>query len=67
MQKAKQVKLSTVIKAEAEAKAIELIGEAVKRDPGFIQMRKIQVCLSCAAGSEFSCPVRKLLLSCLRR
>lgn len=40
--KAKQVKLSTVIRAEAEAKSIELIGEAVKSDPGFIQMRKIE-------------------------
>ena len=42
MERAKQLKLSTVIRAEAEAKSIELIGEAVKNDPGFIQMRKIE-------------------------
>merc|ERR1719217_1054234 len=37
--KAKQDKKSAIIKAEGEAKAAQLIGDAIKDNPGFIQLR----------------------------
>ena len=40
--KALQEKRSIVIKAQGDAKAAELIGEAIKNEPGFIQMRRIK-------------------------
>merc|ERR1719353_407756 len=40
--KAKQEKKSTVIKAQGEAKSAKLIGEAIRDNPGFIQLRKLE-------------------------
>jgi prohibitin 2 len=41
--KAIQDKKTTVLRAEAEAKASELIGEAIKTNPGYVQLRRIAV------------------------
>ncbi|KAI1315824.1 Prohibitin-2, subunit of the prohibitin complex (Phb1p-Phb2p) [Mortierella claussenii] len=38
-----QEKQSIIVKAEGEARSAELIGEAIKNQPGFIQLRKIEV------------------------
>ena len=38
---AEQEKRATVIKAEGEAKSAELIGNAVRENPAFIQLRRI--------------------------
>ena len=40
--KALQDKKSTVIRAEGEAKSAKLIGDAIKDNPGFIQLRKLE-------------------------
>ncbi|CAJ0912478.1 11220_t:CDS:10 [Entrophospora sp. SA101] len=42
VERAKQEKQSIIIKAEGEAKSAELIGEAIKNKPGFIELRKIE-------------------------
>ncbi|CAN0495570.1 unnamed protein product [Hapterophycus canaliculatus] len=34
-------KMSIVIKAEGEAQSAKLVGEAIKDNPGFIQLRRI--------------------------
>ncbi|KAJ3101450.1 hypothetical protein HDU96_009980, partial [Phlyctochytrium bullatum] len=39
---AKQEKQSIIVKAEGEAKSAELIGEAIKNKPGFLELRKIE-------------------------
>lgn len=39
--KAKQEKLSIVLKAQGEAEAAQLIGTAIQDNPGFVQLRKI--------------------------
>lgn len=39
--KAKQDKKSIIIKAQGEAKSAEMIGSAIKNNPGFIDLRKI--------------------------
>eukprot|EP00904_Undaria_pinnatifida_P006219 jgi/Undpi1/2727/HiC_scaffold_14.g06105.m1 len=39
--KARQEKMSIVIKAEGEAQSAKLVGEAIKDNPGFIQLRRI--------------------------
>src|ERR1700753_1144210 len=41
-ERAKQKKQSIIIKAEGEAISAELIGEAIKNKPGFIDLRKIE-------------------------
>jgi len=41
VEKAMQDKRSIIIKAQAEARTAELIGEAVKTNPGFVQLRRI--------------------------
>jgi len=41
VQKAVQDKKSTIVRAEGEAKAAELIGQAVKKSPAYIQLRRI--------------------------
>ncbi|KAG0278139.1 Prohibitin-2, subunit of the prohibitin complex (Phb1p-Phb2p) [Linnemannia exigua] len=38
-----QEKQSIIVKAEGEARSAELIGEAIKNKPGFIELRKIEV------------------------
>ncbi|CAN0134419.1 unnamed protein product [Ectocarpus sp. 6 AP-2014] len=41
VEKARQEKMSIVIKAEGEAQSAKLVGEAIKDNPGFIQLRRI--------------------------
>ncbi|CAM9949878.1 unnamed protein product, partial [Phaeothamnion confervicola] len=41
VEKAKQEKMSIVIKAEGEAQSAELVGRAIKDNPGFLQLRRI--------------------------
>ncbi|CAG8756177.1 14194_t:CDS:1, partial [Acaulospora morrowiae] len=43
VERAKQEKQSIIIKAEGEAISAELIGEAIKNKPGFIELRKIEM------------------------
>lgn len=38
---AQQDKRSIIIRAQAEARTAELIGQAVKSNPGFVQLRRI--------------------------
>lgn len=40
--KAKQDKQSTIVRAEGEAKAAEMIGKAIVNNPGFLELRKIE-------------------------
>eukprot|EP00948_MAST-09A_sp_MAST-9A-sp1_P003563 g3563.t1 len=40
--RAKQEKEGKIIQAEARAKEIELIGKAIKKDPGFVRLRRIE-------------------------
>ncbi|KAJ1543624.1 Prohibitin-2, subunit of the prohibitin complex (Phb1p-Phb2p), partial [Nowakowskiella sp. JEL0078] len=42
VEKARQEKQSIVVKAQGEAKSAELIGQAIKANPGFLQLRKIE-------------------------
>ncbi|KAI9335608.1 prohibitin-2 [Zopfochytrium polystomum] len=42
VERALQEKQSIIIKAEGEAKSAELIGEAIKNKPGFLELRKIE-------------------------
>ena len=41
VKQALQDKRSTIIKAEGEAKSAEMIGEAIKRNPGYIELRQL--------------------------
>ena len=49
VEKAKQDKKSIVIKAQGEAQAAEMIGNAVKENPGFIQLRRIDAAKNIAS------------------
>eukprot|EP00842_Homolaphlyctis_polyrhiza_P000193 jgi/Hompol1/1174/HPOL_003009-RA len=40
--RAKQEKQSIIVKAEGEAKSAELIGDAMKSSPGFLELRKLE-------------------------
>jgi prohibitin 2 len=40
--RAKQEKQSIIVKAEGEAKSATLIGDAVKNNPGFLELRKLE-------------------------
>lgn len=42
VKQAMQDKRSTVIKAEGEAKSAELIGKAVQKNPGYLELRKLE-------------------------
>merc|ERR1719311_1775407 len=42
VEKATQDKKSTIIRAQGEAKSAKLIGEAVRDNPGFIELRKLE-------------------------
>ena len=42
MEKAIQEKKSIVIKAQGEAESAKLIGQAIQKDPAFIQLRRIE-------------------------
>jgi len=47
--KAVQEKKSMVIKAEGEAKSAKMIGDAIRDNPGFIQLRKLEAAREIAA------------------
>mmetsp|Transcript_26716 Transcript_26716/g.68655 ORF Transcript_26716/g.68655 Transcript_26716/m.68655 type:complete len:247 (-) Transcript_26716:164-904(-) len=42
VEQAQQDKKSTIIRANGEARSAELIGEAIKQNPGFIQLRRLE-------------------------
>lgn len=42
VEKALQEKRSTIVKAEGEARSAEMIGNAVKNNPGFLELRRIE-------------------------
>jgi prohibitin 2 len=42
VEKAKQEKQSIIVQAEGEAQSAKMIGDAVKNNPGFIELRKIE-------------------------
>lgn len=42
VERAKQEKQSIIVRAEGEAKSAELIGEAIKNKPGFLDLRRIE-------------------------
>jgi len=42
VEKATQDKKSTIIRAQGEAKSAKLIGDAVRDNPGFIELRKLE-------------------------
>ncbi|KAF0530819.1 prohibitin-2 [Gigaspora margarita] len=42
VERARQEKQSIIVRAEGEAKSAELIGEAIKNKPGFLELRKIE-------------------------
>lgn len=42
VEKAKQEQQSIIVKAEGEAEAARMIGEAIKRNPAFLELRRIE-------------------------
>ena len=50
--KAKQEKQQKIVQAEGEAKAAEMLGEAISRNPGYLKLRKLR------ASSQISKTVR---------
>ncbi|KAJ1916816.1 Prohibitin-2, subunit of the prohibitin complex (Phb1p-Phb2p) [Tieghemiomyces parasiticus] len=42
VERAHQEKQSTIVKAQGEARSAELIGEAIKNKPGFLELRRIE-------------------------
>ena len=71
--KAMQEKRSIIVKAEGEAKSVELVGQSIKENPGFVQLRKIDAarpidevradverCVLAAAEVACSSPVKTL-------
>lgn len=49
VKQALQDKRSTIIKAEGEAKSAELIGKAVQKNPGYLELRKLDAAVDIAA------------------
>eukprot|EP00823_Brevimastigomonas_motovehiculus_P004864 TRINITY_DN3325_c0_g1_i1.p1 TRINITY_DN3325_c0_g1~~TRINITY_DN3325_c0_g1_i1.p1 ORF type:complete len:302 (-),score=60.59 TRINITY_DN3325_c0_g1_i1:232-1137(-) len=49
VKQATQDKRSTIIKAQGEAKGAELIGQAVARNPGFIELRQLEAAKNVAS------------------
>jgi prohibitin 2 len=49
VEKAKQDKQSTIVRAEGEARSAELIGKAMMNNPGYLQLRKIEQAREIAA------------------
>lgn len=41
VEKARQEKMQKIVEAQGEAKSIELVGQAVQKNPGFINLRRI--------------------------
>ena len=65
VEQAKQDKKSTIIRAEGEATSARLIGEAMENNPGFIELRRINV--GFIGGSFMDRPRRILPLPFLDR
>lgn len=42
VERAEQDKLSNIIRAQGEARSTEMIGEALSKNPGFIQLRRLE-------------------------
>lgn len=42
VEKARQEQQSTIVRAEGEAEAAKMIGDAIARNPGFLELRKIE-------------------------
>jgi prohibitin 2 len=42
VERASQEKLSMILRAEGEAAAIRMVGEAMKKNSGFLQLRRIE-------------------------
>merc|ERR1712113_659219 len=58
--RAKQERRSTVIKAQGEAKSAQLLGEAIRDNPGYIQLRRLDAARDIA--STLSKSTNKLYL-----
>jgi len=54
VKQALQDKRSTIIRAQAEAKSAEMIGEAVQKQPGFIELRQLDAARTIAATISHS-------------
>jgi hypothetical protein len=56
--KAQQEKQSAIVRAQGEAQSAELIGKAIKDNPSFITLRKIEVRgVGCCGGCFGVCVV----------
>jgi prohibitin 2 len=49
VEKAHQEKQSTIVRAEGEAQAAEMIGKAIVSNPGYLELRKIESARDIAA------------------
>ena len=56
VEQAKQEKQQKIVEAEAEATNIKRVGEAVKNNPGFLNMRKIDAAMDIANMVRFAPP-----------
>jgi prohibitin 2 len=70
--KAQQDKKSTIIRAEAEARSAELIGEALRSNPAYIELRKLDAARQiagtmAAAENKVYIPSDSLLLNLISR
>jgi prohibitin 2 len=54
VEKAKQEKQSIIVRAEGEARSAKMIGDAIKDNPGFIELRKIEAARDIAQTIGFS-------------
>lgn len=68
VERATQEKQSTIIRAQGEAKSAELIGEAIKNKPGFLELRKIETAreianILSASGNKLMLDSETLLLN----
>jgi len=59
--KAKEQKKNIIIKAQGEQKAAEMVGEAIKNNPGFIELRQIEAAKDVATNMSKS--ANRLILS----
>lgn len=50
VEQAEQEKRSVIIKAIGEARSVELVGEAVKKNPGFLELRRLEAAREISAG-----------------
>ena len=54
VEKAKQDKKSAIIRAEGEARSAQMIGDAMRNNPGFIQLRRIEAARDIASTIQRS-------------